>query len=257
MNYDFGLTATDYATHRAGFPPDLFARLQPYGIGLKGQRLLDLATGTGTLARGFALRGCRVSGLDIAAPMMAQARELDQRAGVVVDYHLGRAEATGLPEGSFDVVSAGQCWHWFDAQQATQEIRRLLRPSGAVLIASFDWLPRPGNLVAAMEALVKQHNPAWDKDGGCGIHPDRLNDLLDAGFVGLESFSFDLDVPYTPEAWRGRIRASAGVGASLPPDAVARFDEAHSQLLQTRFPQDMLQVPHRVFAVIARKLAAT
>lgn len=257
MSYDFGLTAADYATHRAGFPPDLFARLQPYGIGLKGQRLLDMGTGTGTLARGFAMRGCRVSAQDIAAPMVAQAREMDQRAGVMIDYHVCRAEATGLPDDLFDVVSAGQCWHWFDAHQAAQEVLRLLRPGGSVLIASFDWLPRPGNLVAAMEALVKQHNPAWDKDGGCGIHPTRLNDLMDAGFVGLESFSFDLDVPYSPEAWRGRIRASAGVGASLSPEAVARFDNDHAQLLLKHFPQATLQVPHRVFAVIARKPSAT
>src|SRR5712671_3958931 len=36
----------------------------------------------------------------------------------------------------------------------------------------------------------------------------------------------------------GRIRASAGVGASLPPDGIARFDVAHRELLEQRFPSD-------------------
>ena len=54
---DFGRTVSDYSTHRAGFPPLLFDKLGERGIGADGQRILDLGTGTGTLARGFAMRG--------------------------------------------------------------------------------------------------------------------------------------------------------------------------------------------------------
>jgi hypothetical protein len=60
-------------------------------------------------------------------------------------------------------------------------------------------------------------------------------------------------VPYTHESWRGRIRASAGIAASLPADAVARFDVAHAHMLSERFPQEPLLTPHRVFALIGRK----
>ena len=59
MGVDFGKTADDYAAHRAGFPRALFDRLAAMGIGRSGQRLLDLGTGTGTLARGFAGGGPR------------------------------------------------------------------------------------------------------------------------------------------------------------------------------------------------------
>ena len=58
--------------------------------------------------------------------------------------------------------------------------------------------------------------------------------------------------PYTAEAWRGRIRASAGVAASLGPEQVSRFDADLRDLLAARFPQDPFGVPHRVFVVIAR-----
>ena len=77
-------------------------------------------------------------------------------------------------------------------------------------------------------------------------------DLSQAGFADIESFSFDLSVPYSHEAWLGRIRASAGVAASLPPDAVERFNAAHRALLATHFPADPLHIPHRVFAVSGR-----
>ncbi|HRW10996.1 MAG TPA: hypothetical protein P5121_38105, partial [Caldilineaceae bacterium] len=95
------------------------------------------------------------------------------------------------------------------------------------------------------------HNPAWHLGGGTGIYPQWLRDLGEAGFAAIETFSYDLAVPYTHEAWRGRIRASAGVGATLAPAAVERFDEALEALLQTMHPDPVMQIPHRVFAVIA------
>ena len=74
-----------------------------------------------------------------------------------------------------------------------------------------------------------------------------------AGFRGVETFSYDLGVPYSHEAWRGRIRASAAIAASLAPDEVQRFDDEHAALLETRFPEDTLDVLHAVFAAIGRK----
>src|SRR5262245_11843985 len=95
-NVDFSVTANDYVKFRAGFPELLFRRLGGYGIGEPGQRILDLGTGTGSLARGLARRGARVVGLDRSEALMAEARALDAAAGLSIEYVLGRAEATGL-----------------------------------------------------------------------------------------------------------------------------------------------------------------
>src|SRR5262245_36599729 len=111
---DFGKTASDYAKHRVGFPDRFFERLFDQGIVAKGERVLDLGTGTGTIARGLAKRGCAVTALDPSEAMLEQARTLDRDAGVTVRYMSARAEQTGLPDGCLDVVAAGQCWHWFD-----------------------------------------------------------------------------------------------------------------------------------------------
>jgi SAM-dependent methyltransferase len=252
MRVDFGKTAQDYSQHRAGFPEAFFERLAAFGIGEVGQRVLDLGTGTGTLARGMAWRGCRVTGLDPSTQMINQARRLDEAARVAIHYLEGKAEETGLPPASFDVVTAGQCWHWFDRPRAAQEVRRLLALGGKLVIAHFDWLPLPGNVVEATERLIKTYNPAWQMGGGTGLYPAWLTDVAVAGFGGIETFSFDLPVAYSHEGWRGRIRASAGVAASLSPERVAQFDTDLAQLLQTHFPADPLAIPHRVFAVICQ-----
>ena len=259
MSVDFGRTADDYAENRAGFPPSLVRRLQQYlaaaGQDLTGARALDLGTGTGTLARGLAQAGLQVEGLDPSENMLAQAKKLDARAGVEIDYHLAAAEDSGLAAGQFDLVTAGQCWHWFDRPQAAAEVLRLLKPGGHLAICHYDWLPLPGNLVAATEALIRAHNPTWQMHGGNGIYGKWVNDLRVHGFHDVASFSYDEPAVYSPQAWRGRIRASAGVAASLSPAAVAAFDREHSALLAERFRQDPLIVDHGVFAALGRKPA--
>ncbi len=251
MQVDFGRTAEDYARYRAGFPGALFARLDAYGIGRPGQRILDLGSGTGSLARSFARRGARVTALDLSADLLAQARALAAEDGVEIETLRAPAEDSCLADGAFDVVAAGQCWHWFDRPRAAAEARRLLAPGGKLLICHFDWLPLAGNMVAATERLIEAHNPAWAYGGRDGFHPACLGDAALAGFEGIETFSFDSQVSYSHEAWRGRIRASAGVGGSLPDARVAAFDRALAALLAADFPEQPLQVPHRAFAVIA------
>ena len=95
---DFGKTAADYGKHRAGFPLELFDRLTAMGIVRADMRTLDLGTGTGTIARSLAQRGCDSTGLDRSAPLMEVARRIDGEAGVTVRYVEAAAEDTGFPE---------------------------------------------------------------------------------------------------------------------------------------------------------------
>lgn len=246
---DFGRTAGEYRAHRAGFPDRFFRVLSHRKWAIPGARALDLGTGTGTVARGLARRGLTVEGLDLSDALIEEARALDAEAGVTVAYRTGRAEEPGGADSMLDLITAGQCWHWFDGPRVAAEAFRLLRPGGRIVIAHFDWLPLPGNVVTATEELILRYNPAWTMGGGTGLYPHWFADLAGAGFGGIESFSFDHDQPYSHEAWRGRIRASAGVKASLTEGEVARFDAELADLLGARHPEDPLTVPHRVWAV--------
>ncbi len=256
QDIDFGRAAGDYGRHRAGFPDSFFRRLVEEGWLQGGARALDLGTGTGTIARGLAARGLKVTGLDPSEAMLAEAKALAEAEKRSIRFVAGRAEETGLPAGSFDLVTAGQCWHWFDAGRACTEIRRLLRPGGRLVIAHFDWLPVQGSVVAATEALILAHNPGWKGARGTGMYPRWGVQLRDAGFEGIETFSYDQAQPYSHEAWRGRIRASAGIAAGpLDAGAVARFDAELADLLARDFPQEPLMTPHAVWAITALRPA--
>lgn len=105
-------------------------------------------------------------------------------------------------------------------------------------------------MVEATEELIQQYNTDWHLGGGIGMYPQWLPELSAAGMEGIETFSYDLDVPYTPKTWRGRIRASAGA-AALDAAPAQDFDDALAELLATRFPSPVLAVPHRVFAIVS------
>jgi SAM-dependent methyltransferase len=251
---DFSITAQDYGRHRAGFPAELFRRLSALGAFKAGARIADLGTGTGSLARGFAQSGCDVTGVDISEALIGEAKRLDEACGVSISYRVARAEDTGLAGGSFDVVSAGQSWHWFDRKAAALEARRLLVPGGRLVIAHFDWIALPGNIVELTEEVMVRYNPAYDPKRlgfGVGMYPAWLRDAAGAGFHSIETFSFDVTVGYSHADWRGRVRASAAIGVKLAAEVVQRFDEEHAARLRERFPGDPVGVPHRVFALVA------
>lgn len=251
MTIDFGRAAGDYARHRAGFPEAFFERLFADGTVQQGNVVLDLGTGTGTVARGLALRGCEVTALDPSAPLLAQAAELDKAAGVQVKHVRARVENAEFAPASFDVITAGQAWHWFDRPRAAALSRSWLRPGGRLVIAHFDWVPLNGNMVQATERLILAYNPGWTLHSGSGLYPAWLKDAAEAGFVDLQTCSFDLDVPYSHEDWRGRIRASAGIGASLDETRVQRFDAELAALLGAHYPAQPMAVPHRVWMLTA------
>ena len=246
---DWSATSADYARHRQGFPARFFALIEREGLFAPGMRVLDLGTGTGTVARELARRGGEVIGLDPARGQVEAARRLAAGEGLSVRFEEGLAERSGQPEAAFDLVTAAQCWHWFDRGLAAAEARRVLKPGGALLICHHDWLPLPGSVPHATEFLIEAHNPRWRMGRGTGFYPAWAGDLMLAGFRGLGFGGFDHEALYPHADWRGRVRASAGIGGAMDADAVARFDAELEAMLEARFGEEPLRVPHRVFGI--------
>lgn len=247
---DFGKTASDYSRHRHGFPGELFDIFARFGISLDGAQAVDLGTGTGSLARGMARRGAVVTGVDPSHDLTAEARRLDMEWGVAIRHVNTIAEKTRLESNAFDIVTSGQSWWWFDRQAALAEVKRVLRPGGTLAICSFDWIPQPGNVVELTERLIEKHNPSWSMGGGNGFHPDFVSDLKSGGFEDVRAAHEQVDAPYTKESWRGRVRASAGVGASLDPDGVEAFDRELDEALNRFSSVESLPVPHVVYVAV-------
>lgn len=247
---DWGRTSGDYAVHRPGPPPSFYERLAAWGVGQPGQRILDLGTGTGVLARQFARQGAAVSGIDVAAEQIETARRLAAEEDIAVDFRHGRAEDLPWQEPAFDFATANQCFLYFDKPAVVRELRRVLRPGGRLVTSHFSWLPRLDEIARQSEELVLAHNPDWTAADWDGCIPE-FPEWARPWFEVEAFFVYDEPVPFTRESWAGRIRACRGVGATMTTAEMARFEAAHRDLL-SRIAPDEFTILHRLDAHLFR-----
>ena len=128
------------------------AALQP------GQRVLDIACGTGIVARTAARRlgsGGSVVGLDLNAPMLAAARSAAAAEGVTAEWREGSALQLPWADEAFDVVFCQQGLQFFpDRPAALREMHRVLAPGGRLVLSVWREIERSPGFVALAEALT-------------------------------------------------------------------------------------------------------
>lgn len=123
-----------------------------------GERILDVATGTGWAARRIAARGAIVTGVDLGAEVIEAARAL----GTDIDFRVGDAEALPFPDNHFDaVISTFGVMFARDPEAVARELRRVVRPGGRISLANW----AIGGSVHDMFQLIRsykptEHNPA-------------------------------------------------------------------------------------------------
>jgi ubiquinone/menaquinone biosynthesis C-methylase UbiE len=132
----FGAAASRYATSRFHqSSPDLEHMLK--AVPLTGrEQVLDVGTGTGHTALAFAPQVASVIGLDMTEAMLVEARALaaEQRA-INTDFELGNAMDLPYDSNRFDLVTCRVCAHHFaDVRRAVEEMARVLRPGGHLLV---------------------------------------------------------------------------------------------------------------------------
>lgn len=229
--FDWGMTSDDYVRFRPGYPEEFYDLLAALGVGVLGQRTLDLGTGTGVLARAFARRGAHVTAIDISAEQIAAAKEIAAKEGEDIEFRVCPAEEADFPRGEFDIVSAGQSWLYFDTDIMVDKVLALLVPDGRLVLTHLLWLPGRDMIAQASEQLVLKYNPDWKGAGCTGTMPTVFP--WATGSLDLQGYHvMGLPLPFTRESWRGRFRACRGVGASLDPEMVAKFDAEHDALLR-------------------------
>jgi ubiquinone/menaquinone biosynthesis C-methylase UbiE len=122
-----------------------------------GERVLDLACGTGAVAERAAERGADVVGVDLAPALIDTARERAAERGLAVDYRVGDAEQLDFPDAAFDAV-ASTCGIMFtpDHEASARELARIVRPEGRIALAN--WTPTGG--LARMFKVMAPYQPA-------------------------------------------------------------------------------------------------
>jgi SAM-dependent methyltransferase len=121
-----------------------------------GQRVLDVACGTGVVSVTAARLGARVTGLDLTPELLERARENARIAGVEIDWHEGDVENLPFGDATFDIVMS-QFGHIFAPRPevAIGEMLRVLKPGGTIAFSTWP----PELLVGRVFALTASYMP--------------------------------------------------------------------------------------------------
>jgi SAM-dependent methyltransferase len=210
----FSNRVADYVRCRPGYPDGLVQTLR-VEAGLNPDSVIaDVGSGTGISSDLFLRLGCTVYGIEPNGAMRAAAEA--RFAGNGRFHSRGAtAEATSLPEDSVDLVTAGQAFHWFNAEGARAEFSRILRPGGFVVLfwnsRRIDTTP----FLKAYETLLVEF--ATDYEQVNHTHIDAA--ALSAFFAGrsFETRSFPNFQEFDFDGLRGRLLSSSYTPAAGHP----------------------------------------
>ena len=166
---------------------DLVRALEPR----QGDQWLDVATGTGAVARLAAREGADVTGLDLAPDLIATARAANDVDALSIRYDVGDAESMPYDDASFDVVSSTFGVMFApDHEAAARELARVCRPGGKLGLACWREESGAGDMFRVMRPFQGAPpagigNPfAWGDEDHVGA---LLGDAFELEFAELDS----------------------------------------------------------------------
>lgn len=204
----FSDRVADYVRHRPDYPPALLAWLRrEHGV-TPDWKVADVGAGTGISSKLFLDAGHAVTAVEPNAAMREAAVAWlgGQPQFRAVD---GRADATGLPDASVDLVTVAQAFHWFDPEATRREFARILRPGG---LAAIFWNSRrlAGTpFLEGYEALLKRHGTDYTSVAERYADDDSMRAWFGAGWRGTARFEYKQLLDY--DGLRGRLMSSSYV----------------------------------------------
>jgi SAM-dependent methyltransferase len=212
----FGDDAERYDRVRPQYPPVLIDALMADGP----RSVLDVGCGTGIVSRLFLARGCEVLGLE-PDPRMA---DVARRSGVTVE--VGTIEEWQAAGRQFDLLTAGQAWHWVDPARGAAKAAEVLRSGGRMGLFWNQANPDP-SVRPALDAAYARHAPEIGERSvimgrrDASLYESVAESLRRTGeFNDVAVLIFGHDTAYSSAEWV-ELAASHSDHHTLPPDQLA------------------------------------
>lgn len=200
----------DYVRYRPGYPHAMLVWLQDALGATPAWRVADIGAGTGISSRLFLSAGYTVTAVE---PNRAMREAALAWLGGNARFRAvsGRAEATGLPDHSVDLVTVAQAFHWFDSAAVRPEFRRILQPGGLAVVFWNSRLPAGTPFLEGYEALLRRFGVDYTSvaeryadDAGMR---KWFGDQPGGGLRGVAHFEHHQLVDY--DGLRGRLMSSS------------------------------------------------
>jgi SAM-dependent methyltransferase len=213
MAESFGAHAAAYDRARPRYPSELADRvLSETPTVSDAADVLDVGIGTGISALPFRDRGARITGVDVDARMAEFARARG------FDVEVAKFEEWNSAGRDFDLVIAGQTWHWIDPVAGAAKAGSVLRPGGRLAVF-WKVMQFPPELGAAFDAALARALPGTPFARGISAGLSGYASQLDKASAGIrdsgafgkaEQWRFDWRREYTRDEWLDGLPTSGG-----------------------------------------------
>jgi SAM-dependent methyltransferase len=202
----FSNRVADYLRYRPRYPAGVLDLLQLQCLLSPSQAIADIGSGTGFLTELFLKNGNAVFGVE-PNKEMREAGEDYLAAYPRFTSVEGSAEATTLDDSSVSFVTAGQAFHWFDAQPTRREFSRILRPHGWVAIVWNDRSTAESLFAQAYEELLVRFGTDYTRVKDSYPQHDDIRAFFDHdNFLTREIPNHQI---FDLAGLRGRLRSSS------------------------------------------------
>jgi ubiquinone/menaquinone biosynthesis C-methylase UbiE len=250
-----------YDRYRLDYPQRLLARVAALAGLQPGDPVLDLGTGTGMLAIGFARLGMAVTALDPEPDMLAAAAGRAAEAGVTVDWRQGSSADLHSGMGPFRLVVMGRSFHWMDRAATLGALAHIVAPEGGVALFHDAHPPVDENgwfkiLCAVQEKYGRKAAPhiaerrANNRMGG---HRRYEPFLFASPFTQLDGLSVTIRQPLTAEEIVGRAFSTSVTSPERLGEAKDAFAARLTQALRELSPDGTFTEVAELVALLARR----
>jgi SAM-dependent methyltransferase len=206
----------NYVKYRPGYPAEVLNRLRDAGVLTQDAVIADIGSGTGISSWLYLENGFEVFGVEPNAEMRKAA---EAYLSAYKKFHSvnGTAEHTTLEDRSVNFILAGQAFHWFDAEKAKTEFKRILQPGGKVVLVWNDRRTDSTDFLKAYEDLLQFFGTDYKK-----VNHKNIDEKVFDSFWGegkWNSFTVENFQDFTFEALKGRLFSSSYVPAEDHPDS--------------------------------------
>lgn len=215
----------NYVKYRPGYPAQILDFLKTHTELTSESLIADIGSGTGLLAQLFLENQNTVYGVEPNPEMRSAGEEFLKK---YPRFHSisGTAEETGLSEGMFDFIIAGQAFHWFDRDQSKQEFQRILKPGGWVALIWNERKKEGTPFLEAYEKLLLEFATDYQLVDHTRISDEDFTRFFTSDSLCMQTFSNEqwFDLP----ALTGRLLSSSycpNVGEPHYEEILARLEQ--------------------------------
>lgn len=256
---NFGNVANDYAKFRDDIPAIIFEQLNKRNIEFSGKEVIDLGSGTGIFSRALDKQGAKVTGIEPEASLINQAIQLDKLHNSQIKYVCSSAETIALPDKSYDMVTALRAWHWFDRNIVNEQVMRVLKDEGYLIVIHSIFVPQLSPIAHETIQIIRECIGDLKPAGSMGEVTERRTgfpanwfaEWEQMGFKHVDEWQHDYTLTFTKEEWCGKVRSLSW----LTNESEELKGRIVNKIMAYVEPfEHQLKIPHRYSVVVLKKV---